>query len=194
VARPPHRRRTDDEKPDADPTSGRRLRRRSPAHVRADAAPVSLSGQRARDGVLRRRAVTHSRAARCAARGRYQRAAPGELGDQQRFHNRGAHLAGQPLSAVRTMEDVVRVSTARPRLLSVLTGVFALLAGLLAAVGTYGIMAYSVSQQTREIGIRMAMGADPAAVIRVVLRDGVTLIAAGVALGAAGAFALTHVL
>ena len=100
----------------------------------------------------------------------------------------------QPLSAVRTMEEVVRTSTARPRLLSVLTGVFALLAGLLAAVGTYGIMAYSVSQQTREIGIRMAMGADPAAVIRVVLGDGVKLIAAGVALGAAGAFALTNVL
>jgi putative ABC transport system permease protein len=100
----------------------------------------------------------------------------------------------QPLSAVRTMEDVVRVSTARPRLLSVLTGVFALLAGLLAAVGTYGIIAYSVSQQTREIGIRMAMGADPAAVIRVVLQDGIKLIAAGVALGAAGAFALTSVL
>jgi putative ABC transport system permease protein len=100
----------------------------------------------------------------------------------------------QPLSAVRTMEEVVHTSTARPRLLSVLTAVFALLAGLLAAVGIYGIMAYSVSQQTRAIGIRMAMGADPAAVIRVVLDDGVKLIAAGVALGAAGAFALTNVL
>ena len=100
----------------------------------------------------------------------------------------------EPIAAVSTMEEIVRASTAQPRLLSTLTAIFALLAALLAAVGTYGIMAYSVSQQRREIGIRMAMGADPAAVVRVVLRHGVKLIAAGVIIGAAGAFALTGVL
>jgi len=100
----------------------------------------------------------------------------------------------QPLAAVRTMEEVVRTSTSRPRLLSILTVLFAAIAAILAAVGTYGIMAYSVSQQTREIGIRMAMGADSAAVIRSVLAHGLKLIAAGVLIGAAGALALTGVL
>ena len=88
----------------------------------------------------------------------------------------------------------MRTSTAQPRLLSTLTVLFALIAALLAAVGTYGIMAYSVSQQTREIGIRMAMGADASAVVRVVLGHGVKLIAAGVTLGTLGAIALTGVL
>jgi len=100
----------------------------------------------------------------------------------------------QPIAAVRSMDEIVRTSTARPRLLSSMTALFALIAALLAAVGTYGIMAYSVSQQTREIGIRMAMGADAAAVVRVVLARGALLVAGGVALGAAGAFALTGVL
>jgi putative ABC transport system permease protein len=100
----------------------------------------------------------------------------------------------QPLSAVRTMEDVVRTSTAEPRLLSTLTVLFATIAALLAAVGTYGIMAYSVSQRTREIGIRMAMGADRSAVVRGVLGHGVKLIAAGVTIGVLGAIALTSVL
>ena len=100
----------------------------------------------------------------------------------------------QPLGAVQTIEAIIRQSTAQPRLLSTLTVVFAALAGILAAVGTYGIMAYSVSQQTREIGIRMAMGADPRTVVRVVLAQGAKLTGIGIALGVAGAFALTSVL
>jgi putative ABC transport system permease protein len=100
----------------------------------------------------------------------------------------------QPLGAAQTIEAIIRQSTAQPRLLSTLTVVFAALAGILAAVGTYGIMAYSVSQQTREIGIRMAMGADPRTVVRVVLAQGAKLTGIGIALGMAGAFALTSVL
>ena len=106
----------------------------------------------------------------------------------------GAVDPQQPLAAVQTMEEVVRTSTSRPRLLSLLTVFFAVIAAALAAVGTYGIMAYSVSQQTREIGIRMAMGADAAAVVRMVLAHGIRLVAAGVVLGTAGALLLTRVL
>ena len=71
---------------------------------------------------------------------------------------------------------------------------FSLMALLLAAIGTYGVVAYSVAERTREIGIRMALGAASGDVMREVLRRTMTLAAAGVALGTAGAFAATRVL
>ena len=91
------------------------------------------------------------------------------------------------LSNLQTMDDVVRRSLGAPRLLSTLTAGFALLAALLAAIGTYGLMAYTVGQRTREFGVRMAMGSDSAAVLRLVLARGMKLAGAGVVLGAIAA-------
>jgi putative ABC transport system permease protein len=96
-----------------------------------------------------------------------------------------------PLSRVQTLEEVVSRSVNQPRLLSSLTSLFGTLAGALAAVGVYGVMAYTVRRQRREFGIRLALGADPARVRRLVVRRGLGLGLLGVAIGAAAAFALT---
>ena len=100
--------------------------------------------------------------------------------------------AGLPLSRVQTMEDVVSRSVTQPRLLSSLTSLFGGLAGVLAAVGVYGVMAYTVRRQRREFGIRMALGADPRRVRRLVLRRGLVLGGLGIGIGAGGAFLLTR--
>ena len=96
-----------------------------------------------------------------------------------------------PIAQVQTMEHVVSESVGQPRLMSALTVLFGALAGALAMVGVYGVMAYNVRRQRREFGIRIALGADRARVRNLVVGRGLALAAAGVALGAAGAWLLT---
>jgi putative ABC transport system permease protein len=95
------------------------------------------------------------------------------------------------VTRVRTLEDVRSESVAPPRVMASLLGIFALVALVIAAAGIGGMMALNVSQRVREIGIRMALGAEPSAVLRTVLGQGLTLAALGVTIGIAGALALT---
>ncbi len=99
-----------------------------------------------------------------------------------------------PLVRVRPMTDIVAASTGETRLSSVLTSVFALVAALLASLGIYSLIAYSVAQRSREIGIRVALGADRSSVVRMVVGEGLTLAAIGLVVGVAGAFLLTRTL
>jgi putative ABC transport system permease protein len=99
-----------------------------------------------------------------------------------------------PLNQVQTMEHVVSESVGQPRLMSALTVLFGALAGLLAMVGVYGVMAYNVRRQRREFGIRIALGADQARLRNLVVGRGLTLAVAGVAIGAFGAWLLTGLL
>jgi putative ABC transport system permease protein len=95
---------------------------------------------------------------------------------------------------IRTLEDVVGGTIARPRAISVLVGVFALVALALAAVGVYGVMAYSVRERTQEIGVRMALGATATSVFRLVLGQALRLVFIGVATGLVAAGVLTRLL
>jgi putative ABC transport system permease protein len=99
-----------------------------------------------------------------------------------------------PVAEVQTLDQNVARAMAQPRFLALLLGVFAGVALLLAAVGTYGLMAHSVAERNREIGIRMAMGAEPAAVRSLVLRQGAALAGTGLAVGVVGALGLTRFL
>jgi putative ABC transport system permease protein len=99
-----------------------------------------------------------------------------------------------PLSPVQTMEDVISSSVAQRRLSMSLLVVFAVLAALLAAVGIYGVMAYTVTQRTQEIGIRLAMGARSIDVLKMVLGDGARLALMGVVIGLLVAFGLTRII
>jgi len=100
----------------------------------------------------------------------------------------------QPLGNVRTMSSYLDESVAMRRFTLSLLGVFALLALLLGAVGIYGMMAYTVTQRTHEIGIRLALRAQIGDVLKLVVRQGLALVFAGIVIGLAGAFALTRVI
>jgi ABC-type antimicrobial peptide transport system permease subunit len=103
-------------------------------------------------------------------------------------------VTGLPVSNVQTMDEVVAEATSRQRFNMLLMSVFAASALLLAAIGIYGLMAYSVEQRTQEIGIRLALGAETADVRRMVVTQGMRLALVGVLAGIAGAFALTRLL
>jgi putative ABC transport system permease protein len=100
----------------------------------------------------------------------------------------------QPLNYFQTMRTLIDATTARPRFRSLVLGSFAGIALVLAAVGVYGVMAYSVAQRTHELGIRMALGARKRDVLTLILGQGLKLTLAGVLIGLAGSFALSRVL
>ena len=100
----------------------------------------------------------------------------------------------QPVSDVRTMGQVMADTVSRARFNTLLLGLFAGLATLLAAVGIFGVMNYSVTLRTREIGIRIALGAQPGRVLLLILRQGLLLALVGIGIGLTGALALTRVM
>jgi putative ABC transport system permease protein len=100
----------------------------------------------------------------------------------------------QPLVRVRTMEENMATTVAQPRFRAWLIGIFAALALVLAAVGVYGVMSYTVTQRTSEIGVRVTMGAQPQDVFRIIVGEGVRLALLGVGIGLVAALALTRLL
>ena len=101
---------------------------------------------------------------------------------------------GLPVARLRAMDDVVTQSTARSDFNMLLLTIFAASALILAAIGVYGLMAYSVHQRTKEMGVRLALGADASRVRNMVVRQGMTLVLIGVVIGIASAFGLARVL
>ena len=99
-----------------------------------------------------------------------------------------------PVSTVRTMDEWVSNTAAQPRLNAILLAVFACVALLIAAIGIYGVLSYSVNQRTREIGLRMALGAPRGRVLLLIVREGMVVGAIGIGVGIAGALALSRAL
>ena len=100
----------------------------------------------------------------------------------------------QPVESIASMDSLITATTAEPKFQARLLGAFAMMALGLATVGIYGVLAYSVAQRTREIGVRVALGAQSADVLRMLLRGTLVLVCAGLLIGGAGALAVTRVL
>ena len=120
------------------------------------------------------------------------RVAPFSLSDpiQRAFQD----AAGLPCAHIRTMDQIVVRSTARDRFNTLLLGIFAFFAILLASIGLYGLMAYSVQQRTVEFGIRLALGADAPRLRNMVVRQAMMLAAVGIVIGLGAAYGLTRLL
>jgi predicted permease len=108
---------------------------------------------------------------------------------RQKLHDIDPDL---PMANVKTMDEWLAVNAAQPRLNTALFEVFAALGVIIAAIGIYGVVSYTVRGRTREIGIRMALGAKPGQVASRIVREGMTVAAAGVFVGIAGALALSR--
>ena len=100
----------------------------------------------------------------------------------------------QPVAKVATMENVVSDSLARRRFIMILLGAFAAMALTLANLGIYGVISYFVVQRGREIGIRMALGAERRNVLMLIMKQGMALVLSGIAIGLAGAYLLTRLI
>jgi putative ABC transport system permease protein len=109
----------------------------------------------------------------------------------QRIFQQAADL---PAGHIRTMDQVVVESTAREQFNTLLLGIFAFVAILLASIGLYGLMAYSVEQRTLEFGIRLALGADSTGLRGMIVRQAMKLAVAGIVIGLAGAYGLTRLM
>jgi ABC-type antimicrobial peptide transport system permease subunit len=118
---------------------------------------------------------------------------PASLVGSVRAAIRGAD-SSIPIYGVAPMTELISSQTAQSRFTTWLMGMFAATALLLAVVGIYGVMTYLVTQRTREIGIRLALGATPSDVRKLIVGTGARMIAAGIAIGGAAAFALTRLL
>jgi ABC-type antimicrobial peptide transport system permease subunit len=101
---------------------------------------------------------------------------------------------GQPVTDIQTAEDLIDKSRAQPRFTMLLLAGFSVTALLLAIIGVYGVLSFTVAQRRQEIGIRLALGADPAGILRLVMRHGLSLVAIGITAGLIAAFLLTRLL
>ena len=123
------------------------------------------------------------------------RTAPGIAGMEKTLRARVAAVdEGMQLSPFLTLEDRLQKSLVSPRFNMLLAAAFAIVAFALAVLGVYGVMAYSVASRTRELGLRVALGAQPASVVRAVVRRGMALAGLGIAAGSAGALAAGRLL